>query len=83
MTACDELVVFTICPANDKPLGLIVATGNVGATPVPLRETVCGEPLALSVKLRVPLLAPVAVGVKVTFTVQLDDGARLDPQLFV
>jgi len=35
------------------------------------------------VKLRVPLLAPVAVGVKVTFTVQLDDGARLDPQLLV
>ena len=83
MTACDELVVFTICPANDKLLGLIVATGKVGATPVPLRATACGDPLALSVKLRVPLLAPVAVGVKVTFTVQLDDGARLDPQLLV
>lgn len=83
MTVCDELVVVTICPENDKLLGLIVAIGAVGAAPVPVNVTVCGDPVALSVKVRTPLLVPVAVGKKVTFTVQDEEAAKLAPQLLV
>jgi hypothetical protein len=51
--------------------------------PVPLKETVCGLPDALSVKESVPLRLPEAVGVKVTLIVQLAAEASVAPQLFV
>lgn len=41
------------------------------ATPVPVRATVCGLPLALSAMKRVPALAPLATGWKETLAVQL------------
>src|SRR5215469_1082889 len=41
------------------------------AVPVPLRETVCGEPTALSVIDRMPLSWPIALGLKETSIVQL------------
>jgi hypothetical protein len=50
---------------------------------VPLRLTVCGLPLALSVMLSVPVREPVAVGVKVTLIVQVALAATLVPQLLV
>jgi hypothetical protein len=53
------------------------------AVPVPLRETVCGLPGALSVTERVPLRLPVALGVKVTLTVQLAPAANELPQVLV
>jgi len=43
---------------------------TVAPVPVPFRLTVCGLPVALSVKLTAPVRVPVAVGVKVTLTVQ-------------
>ncbi len=51
--------------------------------PVPLRLTFCGLFEALSVKVSVPLAAPVAVGVKVTPTAQLAPAARLVPQVLL
>lgn len=43
--------------------------------PVPLRETVCGDPEALSVTVSVPVRAPAAVGVNVFIMVQEFPGA--------
>jgi hypothetical protein len=48
-------------------------------TPIPLRETVCGLPGALSVTVSVPVTLPVALGVKVTLIVQLAPDARFEP----
>jgi len=48
-------------------------------TPVPVRETVWGLPGALSVTEIVPLKVPVALGVNVTVTVQVEPDARLEP----
>jgi hypothetical protein len=56
---------------------------TAGATPVPVSDTCCGLPAALSVIVRVPLADPVAVGVKVTLTVQLAPAASVAPQLLL
>ena len=53
----------------------------MGTAPVPVKLTVCGLPLALSVMVRVPVRVPAAVGVKVTLMVQVALTARLVPQL--
>ena len=55
----------------------------LGATPVPVRLTVCGLPVALSVTVIVPGWLPVAVGVKVTVMVQLAAAATDAPQVLV
>jgi hypothetical protein len=49
-----------------------------GAMPVPLRLTVCGLVLALSVTVSVPLSGPVVVGAKLTLMVQLPLAARVE-----
>ena len=46
-------------------------------TPLPLRASACGLPLALSVIDTVALRLPVAVGVKVTLMVQFDPAANV------
>jgi hypothetical protein len=46
-----------------------------------VRATACGLVVALSLTVRVPLLAPVAEGSNCTLTVQLAAAARLDPQV--
>lgn len=48
---------------------------------MPLSETVCGLPDALSVTESVPVTVPTAGGVKVRLMVQLAAQARLEPQL--
>ena len=48
---------------------------------MPLSETVCGLPDALSVIESVPVTVPAAGGVKVRLMVQLAAEARLEPQL--
>src|SRR5258708_10052931 len=53
------------------------------SVPVPLRETVCGLPGALSVTDSVPLRFPICVGLKVTLTVQLAPAANELPQVWV
>jgi hypothetical protein len=54
-----------------------------GAVPVPVRLTVWVAGLALSVMVRVPVLVPVAVGLKVTLMMQEALAARLEPQVLV
>ena len=49
--------------------------------PVPLKVTVCGLPLALSVMVRVPVTVPAAVGVNVTLIVQVPPAAMPVPQV--
>jgi hypothetical protein len=56
---------------------------TTGAVPVPVRLTVWVAGLALSVMVRAPVLVPVAVGLKVTLSVQEALGARLEPQVLV
>jgi hypothetical protein len=55
----------------------------LGATPVPVRLTVCGLPAALSVTVIVPGWLPVAVGVNVTLIVQFAPAATEVPQVLV
>lgn len=53
------------------------ADSSTGATPNPLNWAACGEFAASSFTVRVPVRAPVAVGVNVTEIVQLDFAARV------
>lgn len=82
VTVCAALVVPVISEAKIRLVGEGVAAG-VGATPVPVIETVCGDPLILSEIVTVPVRLPVAVGLKVTETVQAAPPAMLVPQVFV
>ncbi len=77
---CDALVVFTIWFANVREVGEKLATG---AMPVPLKLTLGCAPVVLLFKISEPEREPRALGVKVTFTVQLAPAARDVPQLLV
>ena len=50
---------------------------------MPVKATVCGLPLALSVMLTDAVRVPAAVGANLTLIVQLAAAATLLPQLFV
>ena len=50
-----------------------------GWTPVPDRETVVGELVALLVIVAVPVRIPVAAGVKVTFSIAVCPGVKICP----
>src|SRR5207253_11305756 len=75
VTALVELLLTRWSP-NDREVG--ETEPEAGATPVPLRATLCGLPAALSATLRVPLRAPVAVGLNVTLMAQLALAARVE-----
>jgi hypothetical protein len=55
----------------------------VASTPVPVRPTLCGEPLALLLTLRLPLAAPAPLGVKTTLIAQLAPAASVLPQAWL
>jgi len=55
----------------------------LGVTAVPLRETICGLPAALSVNVTVPFTLPVVFGASVTLMAQLAPAASVAPQLLV
>lgn len=67
------------------PLKLRLVTESVAAapTPEPLREAVCGLPVALSEILKVAVRDPMTVGLKVTLTVQLLPASRVAVQVLV
>jgi hypothetical protein len=65
---------------KDRDAGEALSVGPEGV-PLPVRLTVLVAPPALTV--RVPVREPVAVGVKVTLTVQDAPAAIEDPQLLV
>jgi hypothetical protein len=70
----------TVVLANVRVAGVRV---TAGAVPVPVRDAVCGEPLALSATLTVAFSDPAAAGLKVTVILQLAPAATLVPQVFV
>ena len=61
----------------DADEGAIEIETSVAVVPVPLKEIVCGLLFALSLKLRVPDLLPVALGEKVTAALQLAPAASV------
>jgi hypothetical protein len=81
VTVWAALLVFT----NWLPkLRLVGEKDTAGAVvPVPLRATVCGLPLALSVTVTLPLRKPDAVGLKVTEIVHVPAAAIEAPQVLV
>lgn len=68
------LLVF---PTTTVPKLREVAERATGARPVPVRETDCGLLEELLVTVKVAVRVPVAVGVKVTWIVQLADAANV------
>ena len=64
-------------------VGDTVAFAALPDEPLPARATVCGLFPAASLKVRVAVREPVAVGLNVILTVQLADPARLAPQVLV
>lgn len=75
------LVVPTVCDEKVSDVGFRVAAG--APTAVPVNVIVCGEVVVLSVRMRLPDLVPVAVGVNVTEIVHGVFGAMFVGQLFV
>ena len=49
--------------------------------PIPVREMLCVPEVAVSVRVRVPVRVPAAVGVKITERLQADPGPTVDPQV--
>ena len=74
------LLLPSTCAEKVRVLIDSVMTGTV---PVPVSETACGLLEALSVMVSAPVREPLAVGVKVTLTVQLELPATLVPQLLL
>ena len=64
VTLSGALVVVSACDPNAKLLGVTV-TVAVPGVPVPVKVTVCGLPVALSVNVIAPVRVPVAVGLNV------------------
>ena len=62
---------------------LVAERLTVAPVPVPLRATLCGLPVALSVKVTAADSAPINEGVKVTLTVQVPLAATELPQVLV
>jgi hypothetical protein len=80
-----ELVTVMTCAGAVDPITVAPNVTDAedrvasGAVPLPLRDTVCGLPEALSVKVSVAEAAPVTVGLKVRPTTQVALGATLAP----
>jgi len=82
VTGCGGLVTPTGSFPSARLVGEALKAGLV-LVPVPERITLCGLPVALSVKVTAAARAPVVVGLKVTLTVQMAPAALLAPQLLV
>src|SRR5579884_132381 len=79
VTNCAGLVVPTACAAKFSKFGERLTAG-CNCVPMPIRLTLCGLSAALSGMVRIPVLVPVAVGVKWMLIVQLPPGASDGPQ---
>ena len=71
-----------VVPTVTEPK-LRVAGSSCAVVPIPLSDTSCGLPLALSVTLRFAVRVPDTVGLKVRLNVQLAPAARELPQVVV
>lgn len=81
VTVWTALAAPTSTVPNARLVELRLTTG--AETPVPLRLTLCGLPAALSATVSLALIAPAAVGAKVTEIVQLALALRLLPHVVV
>lgn len=85
--AVPTFVSVTVFAVLVTPIATVPKLKLVGETfavvPVPLSETCCGLPTALSVTLRAALRAPLAAGLKVTLIVQLAPAASELPHVWV
>ena len=77
VTDCDSAGVFKVVEPKAR-LGDDRLTS--GCTPVPLRVMLCGELLSLSMRTTDAVSAPVTVGAKCPWMMQLAPAARLAPQ---
>ncbi len=87
--AVPEFVSVTVCTAELLPTfsvpnaRVVVLSFSAGtAVPVPVSVTFCGDPVALSVMVSVPVSAPAAVGLKATYTEQEAFAASVAAQPF-
>ena len=80
VTACGALDCPTMVGGNVSEVGLKLTAGT--PVPVPIMSTVCGDPGAVSVKIRVAEVPPGTTGEKVAVTTQEAEGARDAPQVF-
>lgn len=81
-------VTVTVCEELGEPTFVEGKVSDTGATlmaavPVPVKDTVCGVPVALSATLMEALRAPRAVGLNVTVMVQLAPAASEVVQVVV
>jgi hypothetical protein len=67
---------------NARLSGEIVAVG-VSVRPFPNKLTVCGLPVAVSIKVMEPVRLPAAVGLNSTFTVQVAEGRSVAHEVLV
>ncbi len=80
VTACTALVVPSVWLGKVR---LVVVRLTAGPPPVPVRLTVWGLPVALSLTFNMAVRVPGAAGVKVTVIMQLAPAATVLPQLLV
>src|SRR5437763_1975739 len=83
VTTCAALAVPTVWLPKLKEVGERLTAGVPvpDDTPLPLRLTFCGLPVALSLTVTVPVRVPVVVGLKFTLIVQLVRAASDVPQV--
>jgi hypothetical protein len=86
-----ELVLFVIVTVfavaveltASLPKAKLAGEKVTGATPVPVKATICGEFDAVSLTVITPGMLPVVEGVNVTLIVHVAPALRLLPQLLV
>jgi hypothetical protein len=71
VTTCAAVVTPTLVEANVSVVGVSVTAGAVAAAPVPVKDTDCGVPVALSAIERAAVNAPATNGLNSTDTVQV------------
>jgi len=81
VTTCAAVVDPTVVEANVRVVGDTVTVNAAAVAPVPVSATLCGEPVALSVKEIVPVAEPAAAGLKSTETVQVAPAANVLAQV--
>jgi hypothetical protein len=81
VTVCAGLAVSTAWLAKVSEVGDKLTPGALA--PVPVRLTIWGLPLAVSVIVTLPVKVPVVVGVNVTLIVQAAPAATEEPQVLV
>jgi hypothetical protein len=81
VTTCAAVVDPTVVEAKVRVVGVSVTAG-AAAAPVPVRATVCGEPVALSAIDRDAVRVPAAAGLNSTETVQVAAAASVVVQVF-